>query len=412
MTMKHCGTEPTRREFLGVAGVSLVSAASVLASASNARPTKRQKRTVIRLAVVGGHFGAQHYWHEHPNCVVTAVSDLLEDRRQSLSEAYQCDRVYPSLEVMLDKAADTFDAVAIFTDAPSHPKHAIACMEAGKHVTSAVPAAMSLEDARKLRETKEKTGLIYMMHESCCYRQPTIAARELYQAGEFGRLAYSEVEYYHPGIGARANTLTRWQGLQSWRYGLPPMLYPTHAVGLLVGLTGERLVKVSCLGQRVGKTFPEPGQTRWNNPFDNEMALGVTDKGNICRFNVCWQLAAEGVRAQWIGQKLSCYMGDSAGRLPSIYKAGSEGEIWEVPQYWKTERLPEAMRHDSGHDGSSTFLSAEFIDALVEEREPSVNLYEALAMTIPGIIAHESAISGGRQLEVPGFDRSAGSGKA
>jgi predicted dehydrogenase len=285
-------------------------------------------------------------------------------------------------------------------------------MERGKHVTSAVPAAMSLADARRLRETKEKTGLTYMMHESSCYRQATIAARELYQAGAFGRLAYSEVEYYHPGIGARANTLTRWQGLKSWRHGLPPMLYATHALGFLVGITKERIVKVSCLGQRAGATFPKPEENRWNNPFDNEVAVGLTDQGNICRFNNCWRLAADGERAQWVGDKLACYMRDSAGRLPrkfthDVDTEPGESQAWEVPQYWKTDRLPASMRHDSGHGGSATFLSAEFIDALVEEREPSVNLYEALAMTVPGIIAHDSALAGGKQLEVPSFDRPA-----
>lgn len=410
--MKRGGGEPTRRELLGVAGASLLSARSVLESSALAAPKRSRNRTRIRLAVVGGYFGSRHYWHEHPNCQVTAVADLVEDRRQALSKAYRCDRVFRSLEDMLDKAADTFDAVAIFTDAPSHARHAVACMERGKHVTSAVPAAMSLADARKLKETKEKTGLLYMMHESCYYRQATIAARELYQAGAFGRLAYSEVQYYHPGIGAKANTLTRWQGLKSWRYGLPPMLYPTHAVGLLVGLTKERIVKVSCLGQRVGATFPVPEQNRWNNPFDNEVAVGLTDQGNICRFSICWRLAADDVRAEWIGQKLSCYMGDSAGRLPKKYDHDlesdtGEGQTWEVPEYWKTDRLPAPMRHDSGHGGSSTFLSAEFIDALVEEREPSVDLYEALAMTVPGIMAHESALAGGKQLEVPSFDRQA-----
>jgi predicted dehydrogenase len=261
-----------------------------------------------------------------------------------------------------------------------------------------------------LKETKEKTGLIYMMHESSCYRQATIAARELYQAGAFGRLAYSEVEYYHPGIGARVNTLTRWQGLKSWRHGLPPMLYSTHALGFLVGVTKERIVKVSCLGQRVGATFPKPEENRWDNPFDNEVAVGLTDQGNICRFSNCWRLAADGERAQWIGRKLACYMSDSAGRLPrkfthDVDTEPGESRTWEVPKYWKTNRLPESMRHDSGHGGSSTFLSAEFIDALAEEHEPSIDLYEALAMTVPGIIAHESALAGGRQLEVPSFDR-------
>ena len=30
----------------------------------------------IRIGVVGGGFGASFFWHQHPNCIVEAVSDL------------------------------------------------------------------------------------------------------------------------------------------------------------------------------------------------------------------------------------------------------------------------------------------------------------------------------------------------
>ena len=76
-----------------------------------------------------------------------------------------------------------------------------------------------------------------------------------------------------------------------------------------------------------------------------------------------------------------------------------------MPDYWKTDRLPEPMRHNSGHGGSAAFLSAEFIDALVAGREPTVDIYEALALNAPGIVAHQSALAGGELLEVPSFDR-------
>lgn len=65
--------------------------------------------------------------------------------------------------------------------------------------------------------------------------------------------------------------------------------------------------------------------------------------------------------------------------------------------------LPEPLRHPSGHDGSHTFLTHEFIDALVNERKPSIDVYEALAYTVYGIIAHKSALEGGKQLEIPQF---------
>ena len=243
------------------------------------------------------------------------------------------------------------------------------------------------------------------MHESSYYRQPCIAARELYKAGAFGRLCYSEVEYCHPGIGTRSDSLSRWQGERSWRFGFPPMLYPTHSLGLIVGVTRERIVKVSCIGQSVGNDFPKPEENAYGNPYDNEMALGVTSEGNICRFGVFWNVAAHGERGQWLGEKMCCYMAGSGGQPQGMMKLEGEYQPWNVPNYWETGRLPEPMRHDSGHGGSSAFLSAEFINAIIEEREPTVDIYESIAMTAPGIIAHQSALKGGEQLKVPSFDK-------
>jgi hypothetical protein len=183
------------------------------------------------------------------------------------------------------------------------------------------------------------------------------------------------------------------------------MLYPTHALGLFVGVTGERIITVSCLGQSIGTNFPPREENAYDNPFNNEMAIGITDKGNICRFGVFWMVAAHGERGQWLGEKMSCYMTGSGGQPQTKKKMNGRCEPWRVPNYWDTDRLPKPMRHNSGHGGSAAFLSAEFIDAIVENREPTVDIYEAIAMTAPGIVAHQSAMKGGEQLEVPSFDK-------
>ena len=52
------------------------------------------------------------------------------------------------------------------------------------------------------------------------------------------------------------------------------------------------------------------------------------------------------------------------------------------------------------------FLAAEFVNALIDDREPVIDVYESLAMTVPGIIAHQSSLKNGEQLAVPSFDRS------
>jgi hypothetical protein len=78
-----------RREFLKSA-----AAASVVGARAAAQNQGGKK---IRLAVVGGGFGASFHWHEHPKCVVTAVTDLHAERRKRLRDAFRCDSVYDSL---------------------------------------------------------------------------------------------------------------------------------------------------------------------------------------------------------------------------------------------------------------------------------------------------------------------------
>lgn len=66
--------------------------------------------------------------------------------------------------------------------------------------------------------------------------------------------------------------------------------------------------------------------------------------------------------------------------------------------------LPKLLRHESWGDNSHCFITYEFIDTIVNRRKPEVNIREALAYTVPGIIAHESAMKDGEQMLTPSFD--------
>jgi predicted dehydrogenase len=399
----------SRRSFLELSGsTALAASVGMLTHVGRAYPAGTDK--TIRMGVVGGGFGATFHWHEHPNCVVTGVTDLRADRRERLRKHYMCDAVYDSLETMI-KQAKNIDAVAVFSGATDHAKHVKMCMDNGWHVVSACPTCTTLEEAQMLKERKERTGLKYMMAESSYYRQDCIFARNLYNAGGFGELFYTEAEYYHDRGDLKTlltNKKTRFYhpqtGKPTWRYGLPPMLYPTHSLGYLVGVTKERISKVSCLGW--GSDHPWLTDNRYDNPFWNEAAMMRTDKGHMCRCNVFWLCAAGGERAQWFGDKATLYMANGGVHGPAR-KNRLKGKVpLKIPEYYKTDMLPEPMRHKSGHGGSAVFISAEFVNALVDDREPAIDLYESLAMTVPGIVAHQSALKEGEQLDVPQFDRS------
>ena len=387
----------SRRAFLSSTSAAAFIGSMNLAGAvpAGARLDSDQK---IRIGVVGGGFGASFHWHLDPNCTVEAVSDLRVDRRNRLQQVYKCEKAYESLEkLVLDPK---IEAVAVFTGAPDHVRHCVDVMNHGKHCICAVPAAMSLEEAALLKETKERTGLKYMMAETSYYRRSCILARQLYQDGMFGKFVYCECEYYHYLAGKHGQAYWWQNGKPTWRHGYAPMLYPTHSTAYHVGVTRERITDISCLGW--GDDHPDLQENQYDNPFWNMTALGKCSGGNICRCNVMYNVVAGGERAQWLGEKLSLYMPGSGGQ-PFAVKAHGSPPVTALPDY--QQLLPESMRVASGHGGSHTFLTHEFVAALVEDREPAIDVYESLAMTVPGIVAQESAKKGGQQLKVPSFDK-------
>jgi predicted dehydrogenase len=393
----------------GVMVAGAVVAAAPRLMAADTSPKK------VRIGVVGGGFGTSFQWHEHPDCIVEAVSDLRPERRENLMKVYRCGKAYNSLEELVKDPK--VDAVAIFTDGPLHVQHVVECMKHGKHAISAVPAAWgSLKQAELLLATVKKHGLTYMMAETGYYQQSTISARKFFQEGKFGDLYYCEAEYQHPGL----EVLYVANGQKTWRYGLAPMHYPTHSSSQLIGVTGERLLTVTCHGWGDDSQFLK--DNAYENPFWNESAMFSTNRGHAFRMNIWWKGAHRGCeRAQWIGSKMSFYSPHPNGLGAIIIRSGeqmekddagfarraAEFERYQQVEWWKTDLLPEPLRHPSGHEGSHTFLTHEFVDALVHNRRPAVDVYEALAYTVPGIVAHQSALKNGQMLKIPQYERPA-----
>ncbi len=410
MSQKKIEQSVSRRKFLSLAGMGAAAfAVNPRFAFANGSGSDRK----IRMGIVGGGFGSSFHFHEHPNCIVEAVSDLRPDRRDILTKTYNCSKSYESLEkLILDPKVE---AVFIATEAPNHARHVLATLRAGKHVLCAVPAAWTLEECAEMRDTVKRTGLTYMMGETSYWRQNTISVRKMYNEGQFGHIFSAAAEYNHPV--SEGSSLLIENGIPNWRYGIPPMHYPTHCTSFLISVTGERLTNVSCLGW--GDKTPMLTNNRYKNPFANETAFFKTSKGNPFRVEVNWRGALRNVeRGEWRGDKMSFYSSygddDPATIVKLIQLPGKdEGgypnlqdvtEKYDQPKWWKTDMLPPSLRKDSYHDGAHTFITHEFIDALVNNRKPAVDIHEALAYTAPGIVAHQSALKNGEYMRIPSFD--------
>ncbi|MGQ9762696.1 MAG: Gfo/Idh/MocA family protein, partial [Thermogutta sp.] len=269
----------------------------------------------IRLGIVGhGYckFGLAFDLQHHPNVELVAVSDLIPERCAEMAQLAQCEKTYPSLEEMVKD--DTIEAIFCATDAPSHAKHAILCLEHGKHVATAVPAFYGdIEDAERLLECCRKNrGLIYAMFETSVFHEDLYAMEKLYASNVFGHIVYAEGEYCHPrSIGAPPLPSFR-----DWRKNGCPMWYPTHATAYYVGVTHQPLVSVTCQGT---PSF-DPNERVPNasgNIFCSEVGLFRTAEGGLCRIIVCRSqgeyLEAGRIRGEYGGFN-GKFVGDATGK--------------------------------------------------------------------------------------------------
>ena len=337
----------------------------------------------LRVGIVGYgvcKFGADFGFQNHPNVEVVAVSDLIPDRCSQLAEACRCAKTYPSLEELVKD--DKIEAVFVATDAPSHARHCMEVLRHGKHVASAVPAVFgSIEDAEKLFETVRKSGLKYMMFETSCFHEDLHAMRQIYNDGGLGKLVYSEGEYYH----YMEQPIDSFKG---WRIGLPPQWYPTHSNAYCLCVNGGSFTEVSCMGIPSLIEHLKPGNNPYKNSFGTEIALFRTSEGGMARMAVSWDTPG-----------FSGEMGRVRGQKGTYYEK-FQGMEQRPPL--KRPPLPPGVPA-GGHGGSHGHLMNEFVTAILQDRTPLVHIGLALNLTVSGIVAHRSALRGGKLMKIPQF---------
>jgi len=148
-------------------------------------------------------------------------------------------------------------------------------------------------------------------------------------------------------------------------------------------------IEVSCMGMPSQIKWLQAENNRYKNPFGTEIALFRTSEGGMSRMAVSWDTPGFG------GE-----MGRIRGQKGSYY-GKYEGLETSLPPT-KRPPLPPGVEA-GGHGGSHGHLMNEFIAAILEDRQPLVDIAQALNMTVAGIIAHQSALKGGEKIAIPEF---------
>jgi len=354
----------------------------------------------LKVGIVGAGFGRAfaNTFAYHSDCDMVAICDLDERRAKGAAEDCGAKKVLTNYEDLLKTDVDV---VGVFTPAPLHVRHAVAALEAGKHVLSAVPAAMTLDECRLLIDTVKRMGLKYMMAETSCYYPEVLYVKELAEKGEMGDIFYCESDYFHDMTRSLWRTP---EGRATWRMGFPPFNYVTHNSSGIILVTGQRMVEVTAYGWEWGDQPPE-WMKGYGNPCTLEVGLFRLSGGTVAKIGLCWRVERpEIVRFAFYGTKRSFEAANTPWEKDKIMTGE---QITALVPRLPVERLHPSLINEGlmrGHKGSHPFIVSDFVKSILNDTRPPIDVYEAAAYTAPGICAHQSALQH-RTIKIPDFGR-------
>ena len=95
-------------------------------------------------------------------------------------------------------------------------------------------------------------------------------------------------------------------------------------------------------------------------------------------------------------------MGRIRAEKGTFYGKFQSNQKDDVPPEITRPPLPPGI-DAGGHGGSHGYLMNEFVEAILQDRDPLVDVAQSLNMTVGGIVAHQSALKDGELMKIPQY---------
>ncbi len=367
----------------------------------------------INVAIIGLGFGAEFIpiYQRHPDANMYAICQRNAEKLNEIGDAFGIEKRYTDYDELLKDP--NIDAVHINTPIPDHAIQSIRALKAGKHVACTVPMATTVEECRQIVELVKETGLTYMMMETVVYAREFLFMKELYEKGELGKVQFLKASHQQD-----------MDGWPNYWPGLPPMHYATHCVGPVLALTRAEAESVSCFGSG---TIREELQAHYNSPFAVESTHIKFRNSDLSahvyrslfdtarQYRESFEVYGTKKSVEWPlieGQPLIVHTAKKPEpEIPEEVHSPDYAHLLPEPiQRFTTKGVYDTDEHQhlsftqgAGHGGSHPHLVHEFVSALVDDREPFPNARQSANITCVGILAHESALQGGKIMSLPEF---------
>ncbi|MCS7039189.1 MAG: Gfo/Idh/MocA family oxidoreductase [Anaerolineae bacterium] len=327
------------------------------------RPGRAARAARLGIGIVGCGQIAPAYLetlHHHPTLAVVGLADLVPARAEACARRYG-GRVHPDLEALL--ADPAVQAVVNLTPPQAHAEVNRRCLEAGKHVFSEKPLALTYAEAAALADLAARQGVHLMAAPITYMGEAQQTAGRYLREGRLGtvRLVYAEsnhgrIETWHPRPQALYRIGPIWDMAIYALTVVTAFLGPVREVQAWGGwLLPERV-------DRDGVPFRPEGP-------DWGVVLLRLAQGAVMRLSVNYytRASAQGEAIEFHGDTASLHLG-------SAYR-------FDAPVLWgphdgKLRPVPWVQRPFAGVDWSRGV--ADLAEAVLTDRSPCASLGHVL----------------------------------
>jgi phthalate 4,5-cis-dihydrodiol dehydrogenase len=157
----------------------------------------RSQRPPLRFAIAGlGSAGTAMIRPvlKNPAFELAAAADTDATTLAQFSHDFPKVKTFASVDALA--ASDGVDVIFVATPTHLHTAHVLTAIQAGKHVVTEKPMAVSLDDAAAMIEAAERAGVVFMVGHSFSYETPIKEMRRLVRDGKLGALKMLHNWYY------------------------------------------------------------------------------------------------------------------------------------------------------------------------------------------------------------------------
>jgi predicted dehydrogenase len=331
---------------------------------------------------------------DHPRAEIVAVCDRDEARAAARARAWGARRSYTEPEKLF--ADPEVDAVEILTPHHLHEAHAVAALEAGKHVSLQKPPTRTLEELDRVAAAAERSGRVLRVFENFGHYPPHRKAKALVDAGEIGTPLSVRVK---TAAGRFADGWEVGAESQAWRMdptlcggGLTTFDHGYHCFQMARWFVPAEVERVHAFVH-----WTRLGEHAW---IDGPALITWKYAGDPPRFGSWEVIASVGMRV-----RSAYYVSDDRLEIH-----GSEGIVWvnrctgqllEEPSVVLYREGETRAFHDLPTDWAESFRRGgrDFVDALLEGRAPEQSAADA-RRTLAFALAAARSDAEGREVAV------------